>query len=157
MTDRGSQFESEFFSELATLIGFHRMRTTAYHPESNGMIERFHRTMKSAIMARGGNWLKALPLVLLGLRSIHNENGFSPAVAVTGSSLLLPRPVIEDQGSTDVNLTCKEVSELSAEMKKIDFQRMAEGHHHGTNRSYIPNDMNSCTEVWIRVDRVRRS
>ena len=52
VTDRGRQFESELFKELSSLIGFHRLRTTSYHPQSNGIIERTHRTLKTAIMAR---------------------------------------------------------------------------------------------------------
>ena len=34
--DRGSQFESELFERLAKTIDFCRLRTTAYHPQSNG-------------------------------------------------------------------------------------------------------------------------
>ena len=48
-TDRGSQFESELFECLAKTIGFCRLRTTAYHPLSNGQIERFLRTLKEAL------------------------------------------------------------------------------------------------------------
>jgi len=41
-TDRGSQFESMLFQTLVRLIGAEKIRTTAYHPVSNVMIERFH-------------------------------------------------------------------------------------------------------------------
>ena len=78
VTDRGSQFESELFSELSKVVGFHRLRTTAYHPQCNGIIERAHRTLKTAIIARGESWLSALPIVLLGIRSTPNESGFRP-------------------------------------------------------------------------------
>ena len=56
VTDRGAQFESELFSELPSMIGFHHVRTTSYHPQANGIIERHHRSLKSAIMARQDNW-----------------------------------------------------------------------------------------------------
>ena len=97
VTDRGAQFESELFQELSSLTGFHRLRTTSYHPQSNEMIERQHRTLKTAIMARKQNWLDALPIILLGLRSIPTEQGFSPSVAVTGTELLLPNLLIASQ------------------------------------------------------------
>ena len=48
-TDRDSQFESELFECLAKTIGFCRLRTTAYHRQSNGQIERFYRTLKEAL------------------------------------------------------------------------------------------------------------
>jgi cleavage and polyadenylation specificity factor subunit 1 len=49
-TDQGRQFESQPFHSLAKLCGIHLSRTTAYHPAANGLIKRFHRTPKAAIM-----------------------------------------------------------------------------------------------------------
>ena len=39
VTDRDQQFESEIFSHLAKLVGFHRLRISVYSPRSNGFIE----------------------------------------------------------------------------------------------------------------------
>jgi len=50
VTDQGTQFESQLFTELSQLLGFQRLRTTSYNPKCNGMLERWHRTVKSAIM-----------------------------------------------------------------------------------------------------------
>ena len=83
ITDQGRQFEYELFKILSKKIGFHRLRTTAYHPQTNGLIERFHRALEQSLMARGGNWVDELSLVMLGLRSVPNENGISPLSAVT--------------------------------------------------------------------------
>ena len=49
-SDQGKQFESSVFIELGKLIGAKRVRTTPYHPKSDGMIERFHRTLKAGLM-----------------------------------------------------------------------------------------------------------
>jgi transposase InsO family protein len=42
--------------------------TTAYHPQANGLLERFHRQLKAALRTRlvDGNWEQLLPWVLLG-------------------------------------------------------------------------------------------
>ncbi|XP_043263165.1 uncharacterized protein LOC122403616 [Colletes gigas] len=48
-TDQGAQFESQLFMPLVKLLGCCKIRTTAYHPAANGMIERWHRSLKSAI------------------------------------------------------------------------------------------------------------
>ena len=57
-SDRGPQFTSQLWSSLAQLLGTQLHRTTAYHPQSNGLVERFHRHLKSALRARltGPNW-----------------------------------------------------------------------------------------------------
>lgn len=68
VTDRGRQFEAELFEQLARFVGFHRMRISAYHAQAIGMLERRHRVIKGAIMARRQEWLAALPVVRLGIR-----------------------------------------------------------------------------------------
>ncbi|GFR58986.1 Pol polyprotein [Elysia marginata] len=61
-SDRGSQFTSTLWNEISQQLGVQIHRTTAYHPQSNGLIERFHRTLKVALKARlqGPNWADEL-------------------------------------------------------------------------------------------------
>ncbi|GBP39940.1 Transposon Tf2-8 polyprotein [Eumeta japonica] len=71
VTDRGKQFESTLFQHLARVAGFHHRRTTAYHPACNGLVERFHRQLKTAITCHANeHWTECLPLVLLGKKRI---------------------------------------------------------------------------------------
>lgn len=97
ITDWGKQFKSELFLELSKVIGFHRLRTTAYHLQCNGIIERTHRTVKTAIMVWKKSWLKAISIDLLGKHSAPNEFGFSLFTGVTGSNttdwLINPVPI----------------------------------------------------------------
>lgn len=51
LTDRGTQLESQVFKNLARITGAKVSHSTPYHPQCNGKIERFHRTLKSAIKA----------------------------------------------------------------------------------------------------------
>ncbi|GFY14044.1 integrase catalytic domain-containing protein [Trichonephila clavipes] len=75
VTDQGTQFEAELFYELSKLLGFKRKRITAYHPQANGLVERWHRTLKVTIMCHSdATWYQSLPTVLLGLRTtIHKD------------------------------------------------------------------------------------
>ena len=50
-TDRGAQFESKLWDGLCNQFGIVRNCTMTYHSQSNGMVERFHRQLKAAIMA----------------------------------------------------------------------------------------------------------
>jgi cleavage and polyadenylation specificity factor subunit 1 len=49
-SDQGRQFESHLFRSVAKLFGIKLSRSAAYHPTANGLMERFHRTPKAAIM-----------------------------------------------------------------------------------------------------------
>jgi transposase InsO family protein len=92
-SDRGAQFTSSLWTTLCTILAVSHVKTTAYHPQSNGLVERFHRRLKEALQARlaGPDWLAHLPWVLLGIRSaVPLEGGPSPAEAVMGCQPILP-------------------------------------------------------------------
>ena len=73
-TDQGRQFEAYLFKTLANLTGSSLTRT-AWHPASNGLIERLHRQLKAALMCHADeHWAEALPLVLFGIRSAWKED-----------------------------------------------------------------------------------
>ena len=48
-SDQGSQFESQIFQEMCKLLEINKTHTTAYHPQSDGMIERMNRTVKEIL------------------------------------------------------------------------------------------------------------
>lgn len=45
LTDQGTNFLSKLFKELCKLLNIHKLQTTAYHPQTNGALERSHRTL----------------------------------------------------------------------------------------------------------------
>jgi hypothetical protein len=92
-SDRGPQFTSSLWAALCSLLSIKHTQTTAYHPQSNGLVERFHRRMKDALRARaaGADWFVHLPWVMMGIRTAWREGSdFSPSEAVFGSQLVLP-------------------------------------------------------------------
>ena len=48
-SDQGCNFESFVFAEMCRLMGIHQTRTTPLHPQSDGMVECFNRTLKSQL------------------------------------------------------------------------------------------------------------
>ena len=70
-TDRGTQFISDLWASMSEFLGTNLHPTMAYHPQSNGLVERLHRTLKAALKAQltSPHWVEELPWVMLGLRT----------------------------------------------------------------------------------------
>ena len=82
-SDHGRDFENKVMQELCLLCGAHKTRTTPYHPESDGLVERFNITLLMMLaMFTCGNrddWDDLLPAVMMAYRSsIHEATGNSP-------------------------------------------------------------------------------
>jgi hypothetical protein len=78
---------------LCSRLQIQHITTTAFHPCSNGMVERCHRQLKDALRARSAanDWPDHLPWVLLGLRAAPKEDSaVSSAEMVLGDPLVLP-------------------------------------------------------------------
>jgi Integrase core domain len=96
-SDRGVQFTSSFWAAVMGRLGIKHIMTTAFHPQSNGAVERFHRRLKDSLRTRlaGAEWPLHLPWVMLGLRAAPREDsGLSAAELVYGAPLTLPGPLI---------------------------------------------------------------
>jgi hypothetical protein len=104
-SDRGPQFSSSLWFQLCEMHNISHKQTTAYHPESNGAIERLHRRLKDALRACAATstWSEELPFELLGLRVQPREDtGHSPDEAVFGAPIVLPNEFLQnDELSVD--------------------------------------------------------
>jgi hypothetical protein len=92
-SDRGPQFAGAAWAAFCKQVGVRHIMTTAYHPQSNGMVERVHRQLKAALSSRdcGANWAEHLPWVLMGIRAApKDDTGISSAELVYGCSMVLP-------------------------------------------------------------------
>ncbi|XP_066964188.1 uncharacterized protein [Macrobrachium rosenbergii] len=110
-TDRGPAFLSELWSALARLLGTTHHTTTAYNPAANGLVERFHKSLKPSLMASctAEDWKYQLPWVLLGLRTAPSAP--SAAEKTYGESLVVPgKLVTEDRHNPSVQRLCDMVS-----------------------------------------------
>ncbi|GBM38938.1 hypothetical protein AVEN_271052-1 [Araneus ventricosus] len=94
-SDQGTNFNSALFTKLCELLGILKTRTTALHPESDGMVERFNRTILNHLSLFVSNnqtdWDTHLPPFLLAYSSaVHEVTGLTPAENVFGRTLRLP-------------------------------------------------------------------
>lgn len=151
-TDRGSQFESALFTELAMFLGFKHKRTTAYNPACNGMIERWHRSLKAALGCHNNpHWSRVLPIISLGLRTaVKEELKVSPAQLVYGECLRLPGDFFV-KSKTNTN-----VSDFIEELRKhFNSIQPTPATRHSNNDVFVFKELKSCSHVFVRVDSLR--
>ena len=155
ITDRGRQFESQLWNKLMSLLGFKRARTTAYHPQSNGMVERFHWQLKAALKARTNPaaWMDTLPLILLGIRTALKEDISSTAAdMVYRTTILLPGEFFTASPATSPPDPSDFVSQL-----KSHFQTVQPIAPRQTERSsHISDRLSTATQVFICHDGIRK-
>ncbi|GFR59414.1 Pol polyprotein [Elysia marginata] len=145
---RGSQFTSALWTEMANQLGIQLHRTSAYHPQSNGLVERIHRTLKAALKTRlkGPNWADELPWVLLGLRTVPKEDlQGSCSELVYGEPLTLPGQFV------DPNPTAfsTKVDPFRSLVKRLISLAMS---HHCTPQSTDQQPLKDARFVFIRRD-----
>ena len=78
LSDRGAAFLSKLLHELYRLMGIHKVSTTAYHPQTDGLVERFHRTLTAMLSKTsqpgGSDWDERLPFVLFAYQCCEQES-----------------------------------------------------------------------------------
>eukprot|EP00731_Ephydatia_muelleri_P009752 Em0005g338a len=155
ITDRGRQFEARLWGTLMAFIGSRRARTTAYHPQTNGMVERFHRQLKTALKAQPqpDSWMDALPLVLLGIRTAVKEDLASTAAEMLyGTTLRLPGEFFTPSQPNSLPDPIDFVLNLRTRMQSI---RSTPPRATQRNNN-ITDGLSTATHVFIRHDAVRK-
>ena len=153
-SDRGSQFTSSLWREIATRLGIQLHRTTAYHPQANGMIERFHRMLKAALMTRltGPDWTEELPWVLLGLRTAPREDlGHSSAELVYGEPITIPGELIPPSCTAPWSPS----DFLSGFQSNTALQARRPPSQHCSPTTFMTPSLRTAKHVYIRRDGVK--
>ena len=151
-SDQGPQFEAALFKALTNMVGCNRTRTAAYHPASNGLVERWHRTLKSALICHGGQkWVEYLPTVLLGLRTSFKEDIKASAAELYGTTLRVSGEFFDSEDPPiDLEIF---IEKLRLHMRQLRAQPTA---HHIKPRLFQYKDLQSCSHVFIREDAVKK-
>lgn len=94
-SDQGRNFESALFKEMCELYGIRKTRTTPLHPQSDGMVERFNRTLeeylRKVVSSHQKDWDEHIPKFLMAYRSaVHDSTLRTPAKILFGTDLKLP-------------------------------------------------------------------
>lgn len=144
-TDRGAQFKSMLFKALTDLIGINKNRTTAYHPQANGLVERWHRSLKASIMCHNNkDWVDVLPVVMLGLRICFKEDlSASAAEFVYGKVLRVPGEFFDtENASIDPKPFVEPLRRFMQKLRPVPTV-----HHQRNQNTFIFKDLGTCSHV----------
>ena len=108
LTDRGSQFTSETMDQVFHLLAIKGLRTTPYHAQANGLVERFNATLKAMLRKlcreRPRDWDRFIPAALFAYREVPQESlGFSPFELLYGRTVRGPISVLKDLWTREIS------------------------------------------------------
>ena len=158
-SDQGSNFMSGIFQQVMHELGIKQYRSSAYHPESQGALERFHQTLKNMIRLycfdTEKDWDEGIHLLLFAVReSVQESLGFSPFELVFGHSVRGPLKLLKEKflsnDETPLNLL-QYVSDFRnrlsracevarSNLKKSQGKMKARYDNHVIDRKFKPGD-----------------
>lgn len=127
-TDQGSEFVNELLTTITKTYHIHHIRTTAYHPQGNGQVERTNKTVKDILAKctpKNGDWSHYIHTAAYAIRvSRSASTHYSPAELLTGRKFRQPHDSRQDEidtNSRDEDLDAK--SYADAEFDRISHVR----------------------------------
>ncbi|KAL2081694.1 hypothetical protein ACEWY4_023547 [Coilia grayii] len=101
VTDQGTNFMSVLLKQVYSLLGVKAIKTTPYHPQTDGLVERFNRTLKTMlrrfVSQTGTDWDDWLPYLLFAYREVPQAStGFSPFELLYGRQVRGPLDLLKD-------------------------------------------------------------
>ncbi|KAJ8038347.1 hypothetical protein HOLleu_15742 [Holothuria leucospilota] len=105
-SDQGSNFMSTVFQQMLYELGIDQIKSSAYHPESQGALERFHQTLKNMLKTychdNERDWDEGIPFVMFAARESMQESlGFSPFELVFGHTVRGPLKLLKEKWLSD--------------------------------------------------------
>ncbi|KAG1672761.1 Transposon Tf2-11 polyprotein [Nymphon striatum] len=104
ITDQGPQFDSKVFLEFCKESGIRKLRTSPYHPQTDGMVERRNRTILNMLRCychqSPEDWDISAPAITFSCRSMYHETiGMSPFEALQGRCARSPNSLPDIRGT----------------------------------------------------------
>ncbi len=123
-TDQGTNFMSRLFKQVLSQLNIKHVTSSAYHPESQGVLERFHQTLKAMFSKycaeSGKGWDEGLPLLLFAVRETVQESlGFSPADLVFGHTVRGPLKMLKENWLSEQKPECNLLDYVSSFRERL--------------------------------------
>ncbi|XP_068241889.1 uncharacterized protein [Palaemon carinicauda] len=141
-TDQGTNFTSKKFKSFLACQNIKHCLSSPYHPQSQGVVERFHRTFKTMLRTycceNEKEWDVYIPMLLFAVRdSVHSSLGYSPFQLVYVHQVRSPMEVIKNQLISDEkdSITLQEMKEKIKKIWKVAHENL-EMVQEGMKRNY---------------------
>ena len=147
MVDRFTRWPEAIPLKDVTTLACAKAFVTTWVSQANGLVERFYRQLKTALMTRltSANWVDKLPWVLLGIRITPKEDiNCSTAELVYGSPLTVPRNFIP--GTNEPPYPSSLLPWLRQAISKFNFTPMSQ---HGVTPQHMPRELFNSPYVFI--------
>jgi len=128
LSDRGAQFTSGLMQEISRLLSIKQLYTTPYHPQCNGLVEKFNGTLKSMLKKmceeEPRDWDRFIEPVLFAYREVPQSSlGFSPFEMIYGHTVRGPLQILREiwenkKGKDDTVTEYEYVLELGEKLEK---------------------------------------
>ena len=101
LSDQGKQFKCALFEQLCEKLKVKKIQSSPYHPQSNGVVERFHGTLVPMLrkaLEKGIDWPTQIKYCLFAIRCAPNRStGFSPFEILLGRDVRSPLDLVVDE------------------------------------------------------------
>ena len=94
LSDRGTSFLSKVAQSVYKLLNINKINTTSYHPQTDGLVERFNKTlieMLSKLVDENNDWDELIPYALYAYRTaVHASTKYTPFKLMFGRDAKSP-------------------------------------------------------------------
>ena len=158
-TDQGRDFESKLFQEMCHILEIQKTRTTPWHPQSDGMVERFNRTietlLRQCVDKNQRNWDTQLSFCCAAYRSaLHSTTSYTPNQLMMGREVPMPSHLLEplpekwthlQDYNQDLMTKLQDAHHLTKQNTKKSVHQIAEQY----NKRSWQQDLTENTWVWL--------
>jgi hypothetical protein len=107
LTDQGRQFVGEVMREVSRLLSIRQLTTTPYHPQTNGLCERFNGVLKQMLRRmcdeRPQDWDRYIAPLLFAYREVPQASlGFSPFELLYGRTVRGPMTILRELWTAEI-------------------------------------------------------
>ena len=156
-SDQGRNFESTILRQTLEAFGINKSRTTAYHPQCDGMVEHLNRSLLQLLrtyVTKQEDWERHLPLVLYAYHSAtHTSTGVSPFNLMFGRPAkindMYPTSTAFDPVSYQGHLQAK-LAELR-DLVETHLGQAAESQKHLYDRHSVRQSFQQGDLVWLSI------